>query len=265
MFRRIVLLGIWLSVSMLLKSQEKYAVDSTLTSIIESQTTAQSVNPAIIDELLNYGKRYLRVRYQFGGNGPNRFDCSGFTRHVFSKFGVDLVRSSADMARQVPAISKSSLQPGDLVFYQGRRLNGRVGHVGIVTEVFENGQFRFIHASVQEGVTITNSTAPYYAGRFVSAGRVPGLVPEIITTSAEEYRHLGADPDTTRLQPEVPVKVERVIPARYHVVRQGENLSVISRRYGVSVAQIKRLNNLKSDVLQIRQRLLIQPARTVVE
>ncbi|MEZ9139431.1 MULTISPECIES: N-acetylmuramoyl-L-alanine amidase [unclassified Shewanella] len=45
-----------------------------------------------------------------------------------------------------------------------------------------------------------------------------------------------------------------------HTVRSGESLSVIAQRYKVSVASIKKSNNLKSDVLRIGQKLVIPRA-----
>ncbi|WP_227006542.1 N-acetylmuramoyl-L-alanine amidase [Shewanella donghaensis] len=45
-----------------------------------------------------------------------------------------------------------------------------------------------------------------------------------------------------------------------HTVRSGESLSVLAQRYKVSVASIKKTNNLKSDVLRIGQKLVIPRA-----
>ena len=67
-------------------------------------------------------------RYQYGANGPDSFDCSGFTQYVFSKVGISLPHSSgaqASMARRV-----SSPQPGDLVFVHNGG-GGSVSHVAI--------------------------------------------------------------------------------------------------------------------------------------
>ncbi|MCE2570581.1 N-acetylmuramoyl-L-alanine amidase [Motilimonas eburnea] len=47
------------------------------------------------------------------------------------------------------------------------------------------------------------------------------------------------------------------IAAKSHVVQRGESLSVIAKRYGVSVAQLKRANNLKSDQVRVDQELKI--------
>jgi len=49
-----------------------------------------------------------------------------------------------------------------------------------------------------------------------------------------------------------------------HKVRKGENLSKIASRYGVSVNALRQANNLKSDALQIGQKLKI-PAKSDVK
>ena len=49
-----------------------------------------------------------------------------------------------------------------------------------------------------------------------------------------------------------------------HVVEKGQNLFVISKKYGVSVAEIKRINELSSDQLSINQKLWI-PKTSVTE
>lgn len=50
--------------------------------------------------------------------------------------------------------------------------------------------------------------------------------------------------------------------SRIHTVRKGETLSLIARRYGVSVAQLKSSNGLRSDKLRIGQRLIIRKGVT---
>jgi LysM repeat protein len=49
---------------------------------------------------------------------------------------------------------------------------------------------------------------------------------------------------------------------RYHVVRQGENLYNIARKYGLSVGELRRLNDMRSNqILQPGQKLLIAPEK----
>lgn len=62
-------------------------------------------------------KKYLGVKYVWGGEDPSGFDCSGLVQFVYKKFGVDLPRVSQDQASAGRAISKAEAKPGDLVFY----------------------------------------------------------------------------------------------------------------------------------------------------
>lgn len=50
--------------------------------------------------------------------------------------------------------------------------------------------------------------------------------------------------------------------ARTHRVRKGDTLGGIAKRYGVTVAQLKRLNGLKSNNLSVGKRLVISVAKT---
>ena len=134
---------------------------------------SQYETTTIQDDILAYSKKHLGKPYRYAGKGPNAFDCSGFTSFVFRSFGYRLNSSSAGQDRQVPTIArKEELRRGDLVFFEGSRRNGRVGHVGIVSELLPSGQFRFIHASTTSGVIISSSSEPYYAARYLRGGRV---------------------------------------------------------------------------------------------
>lgn len=133
----------------------------------------KSSSSNIHDDILIYSNKYLGKPYRYAGKGPNSFDCSGFTSFVFKNFGYNLRSSSAGQDRQVTTVAaKEKLNKGDLVFFEGRRRNGNVGHVGIVTEVSPNGNFKFIHASTTSGVIISRSTEPYYSSRYLRGGRV---------------------------------------------------------------------------------------------
>jgi membrane-bound lytic murein transglycosylase D len=43
----------------------------------------------------------------------------------------------------------------------------------------------------------------------------------------------------------------------YHTVKQGENLSFIANKYSLSVNELKKMNNLSSNALKVKQRLLV--------
>jgi cell wall-associated NlpC family hydrolase len=64
--------------------------------------------------------------YVFGSEGPNTFDCSGLTKTAWASVGVHLEHYTRDQLGEGRAVSRSDLQPGDLVFYYGD-----FHHVGI--------------------------------------------------------------------------------------------------------------------------------------
>ncbi len=136
-----------------------------------SKVTKENTNPQI-DNLLNFAYKFKGVPYRLGANGPHRFDCSGFTSYVFKRFGIELDRSSRGQIFDGVRVKQKDLQPGDLVFFQGRSGRGGVGHVGIVTKVNDDNTFHFIHSACSSGVTESKNTESYYSRRYVGACRV---------------------------------------------------------------------------------------------
>ena len=95
--------------------------------------------PDSADLLIEEARRHLGKPYHYGGKGPKVFDCAGFARYVYMKFGFTLPGGSVPQYRLGRNIKdRTKLQKGDLVFFQGRSGKGGVGHTGIVTEVDTN-------------------------------------------------------------------------------------------------------------------------------
>ena len=55
--------------------------------------------------------------YQYGASGPNSYDCSGLTMRAWGAAGVSLSHNAAAQQGETRSISRSNLQPGDLVFF----------------------------------------------------------------------------------------------------------------------------------------------------
>ncbi len=122
------------------------------------------------ERVIRIAKRYLGRRYVWGAEGPNVFDCSGFTQYVMRKSkGVNLPRVSRKQAYYGKYVSRSHLKPGDLVFFDtSRRRRGYVNHVGIYI-----GNNKFIHASSgKHRVVITSLDRPFYRSRFKWGRRI---------------------------------------------------------------------------------------------
>ena len=54
-----------------------------------------------------------------------------------------------------------------------------------------------------------------------------------------------------------PASAMKVTPGTVHVVKPGETLFSISRRYGIEVDKLKKLNKLPDDIVEIGQKLLV--------
>jgi cell wall-associated NlpC family hydrolase len=112
--------------------------------------------------VVDYAKRFRGVRYVYGGSSPRSgFDCSGFVRYVYAHFGVPLAHSTYAQFDLGRSVSRSSLRPGDLVFFDGE------GHVGIYI-----GNGRFIHAPHTGTRVRIETLAGWYSSRFTGARRL---------------------------------------------------------------------------------------------
>lgn len=145
----------------------------TSCSTAKHVTSSDRATAALKEDIVNYGLKHLGKPYRYAGKGPNYFDCSGFTSFVYKNFGYNLGASSSEQDEQAVTVkSKGKLEKSDLVFFEGNKRNGRVGHVGIVVDVKSNGDFSFIHAAIKGGIIISKSTEPYYSSRYLRGGRV---------------------------------------------------------------------------------------------
>lgn len=127
---------------------------------------------SVCDSMIQIAEQYIKKPYCYGSRVPNCFDCSGFVAHVFKQFEVSLPPCSSCQAQLGKFVSFKNATTGDLIFFTGRNKNSEtVGHVGIVTEQKDDKIF-FIHASVQAGVIVSNTTETYYKDRLMFVKRV---------------------------------------------------------------------------------------------
>lgn len=131
--------------------------------------TATATGSSVRQDVLAYAKTFLGVRYVYGGSTPKGFDCSGYTKYVFSHFNISLQRSSASQySTSVAKVKKSELKPGDLVFFGTPSKPSKVGHVGIYM-----GGNQFIHSSSPgDVVKIDTMSSGYYAKYYIGGGTV---------------------------------------------------------------------------------------------
>jgi cell wall-associated NlpC family hydrolase len=122
---------------------------------------------SIGSQIIALAKQYLGCPYVYGASGPNKFDCSGFTKYIFAKFGYTLYRTATGQLSNGAAVSRSALQAGDLVFFK-YNTSKTVSHVGIYI-----GGGKFIHASSPGyDVCISDMSSGHYSSVFAYARRI---------------------------------------------------------------------------------------------
>src|SRR6478735_5786952 len=126
---------------------------------------------AAASRVLGTADRYVGVPYVWGGNTPNGFDCSGFTKYVFAKNGVSLPRTSREQARVgdgVP-LDFGAMLPGDILLFA--EPGEAVSHVAIYV-----GSGRIIHASSAAGevsyLDLDGSRGAWYVQNLVAVRRL---------------------------------------------------------------------------------------------
>lgn len=122
---------------------------------------------ARVQNVINIARKQIGKPYVWGAEGPNSFDCSGFTSYAYKQgANITLPRVSRDQGNFGTAISRSNLKAGDLVFFAS---NGTtINHVGLYL-----GNSEFIHSPRPgETVRIDKLTSNYYNNNYFSARRV---------------------------------------------------------------------------------------------
>ena len=64
---------------------------------------------------MNVARTQLGKPYQWGGTGPNAFDCSGLVQWAYRWVGIFLPRTTWQQARAGSAVPLFAIQPGDVV------------------------------------------------------------------------------------------------------------------------------------------------------
>ncbi len=149
-------------------SRGKENTQTENTSSKNESSTQGTSSSASGNNIVAYAKKYMGYKYVSGGSSPSTgFDCSGFTSYVYKQCGISISRSSSAQASNGTAVSKSNLQPGDLVIFNNRA-NTSIGHVGIYI-----GGNTFIHAGNSgTGVITTSLSDSYYQARYVTGRRI---------------------------------------------------------------------------------------------
>ncbi|WP_347490325.1 C40 family peptidase [Desulfoscipio sp. XC116] len=117
-----------------------------------------------IGEILDYARSFQGVPYAAAGGSPSGFDCSGFTKFVYARFGLSLPRTAGEQYAMGQAVSSSEAKPGDLVAF---KTGSYISHIGIYM-----GSGKFISATSSQGVDITSVYGSYWKDHFLGFSRI---------------------------------------------------------------------------------------------
>lgn len=133
------------------KFAESFSADAAKETV---ETVTEDVSSAVNDAVSNIASstagvvndamQYVgKLPYIWGGTSlTNGADCSGFTQQLYRAYGINLDRTAQAQYDQNIGVkvTKDQLQPGDMVFFNGYKGAGGVGHVGIYI-----GGGQFVH------------------------------------------------------------------------------------------------------------------------
>jgi len=105
--------------------------DQKMVGVINTLATSLSVAPDLSAGravVLEFAARALGTPYQWGGNGPSTYDCSGLVVAAFKAAGLSLPRTTQAQFNRFGSLEGPNI-PGDLIFFGSSTSD--VSHVGI--------------------------------------------------------------------------------------------------------------------------------------
>jgi len=101
--------------------------------------------------------------YVWAEEGPDQFDCSGFTYYLYGSMGIEIPRVAREQAKNGNEIKMDELVYGDLIFFDtDKNPKGNITHVGMY---LGNGWFTHASTTDYEVVYSNLNTSPYYKKR----------------------------------------------------------------------------------------------------
>lgn len=125
------------------KNYIKSLLKEAIVALDEEDKNTITIETNIRDRIIEVAKSHIGKPYVWGADGPDTFDCSGFTQYVYKEVGL-IPKNNPDTysgGQRKWGKETKNPRPGDLICYDG--------HVAIYLN--EN---QIIHASSSKGQII---------------------------------------------------------------------------------------------------------------
>ncbi|MFI8705968.1 C40 family peptidase [Bacillus sp. NPDC077411] len=152
-----------------IRVNEDVAVQTNFEAMNIESFEIQSITASQFQKVYAEMKKYEGTPYRYGGSSPKTgFDCSGLMQWGYGTQGIKLPRTAQQQYDATKRISKSNLQPGDLVFFKGTYNSGTyITHVGMYI-----GNNTFYNASSSKGVSAAKLDNSYWSKHIAGYGRI---------------------------------------------------------------------------------------------
>jgi len=133
--------------------------------------------------------------YVWAEEGPECFDCSGYTYYMFGKMGIEIPRVARAQIKSGLPVNVNELKYGDLIFFDTtKNKSGKITHVGMY---LKDGWFTHASTTKHEVRKDNLYTNAYYKDRYRGARRYLGVTQEQIYL-AQRQKPIAKQP-TTRI------------------------------------------------------------------
>lgn len=153
------------------KSEVKKANKKNTFVFSKNKESGDTETISISQGIINHAKKFIGVRYKWGGTTTSGVDCSGLIFESFREYDIILPRISRDMANKGDKIKLKNVLKGDLLFFKTGNRRNSINHVGLIVEIKDN-DIKFIHATSGSGVIISGLNEAYWLKAFYEARRI---------------------------------------------------------------------------------------------
>lgn len=123
--------------------------------------------------------------YVWAEEGPDKFDCSGYTYYLYGSMGIEIPRVAREQAKKGNEIKMHELVYGDLIFFDTDKIpKGKITHVGMY---LGNGWFTHASTTEYEVVYSNLNTSAYFKKRLRICRRyLPEAKEKIVMKNAQK-------------------------------------------------------------------------------